>query len=93
MTEPDQPTEELEKMTAEVMRNILGWSALINYGVLLVWFLFFVLAHDWMYRLHTRYFALTAEKFDSVHYASMATFKLLVIVLNLVPYLAMRIVV
>jgi hypothetical protein len=80
-------------MTAELVRNILGWSALINYGVLLLWFLFFILAHDWMYRVHTRFFRLTAEQFDSAHYGSMAIFKLLVIVLNLVPYLAMRIVV
>lgn len=80
-------------MTAEIVRNVLGWSALINSAVLLVWFLFFVLAHDWMYRFHTRFFTLTAEKFDSTHYASMAFFKLLVVVFNLVPYLAMRIVV
>jgi len=80
-------------MTAEIFRSVLGWSALINYGVLLLWFLFFVLAHDWMYRVHTRFFTLTVEKFDSAHYGSMAIFKLLVIVFNLVPYLAMRIVI
>ena len=80
-------------MTAEIVRSVLGWSSLINYGVLIVWFLFFILAHDWMYRVHTKFFTLTVEKFDSAHYGSMAFFKLLVIVLNLVPYLALRIVV
>lgn len=80
-------------MTAETVRSVLGWSALINYGLLVLWFGFFVLAHDWMYRFHTKFFSLTAEKFDSAHYASMAFFKLLVVVFNLAPYLAMRIVV
>jgi hypothetical protein len=84
---------EERNMTAEIVRSVLGWSALINYGVLIVWFLFFVLGHDWMYRVHTKFFSLSTEKFDSTHYASMAFFKLLVIVFNLVPYLAMRIVV
>jgi hypothetical protein len=87
------PNLEERNMTAEIVRNVLGWSALINYGVLVVWFLFFVLGHDWMYRVHTKFFALSVEKFDSAHYASMAFFKLLVLVFNLVPYLAMRIVV
>jgi len=80
-------------MTPEIVRSVLGWSALINYGVLIVWFLFFIAAHDWMYRYHTKFFTLSVEKFDTVHYGSMAFFKLLVIVFNLVPYLALRIVV
>ena len=79
-------------MTAELVRSVLGWSALINYGVLVVWFAFFILAHDWMYRYHTKFFTLSVEKFDATHYATMAIFKLLVIVFNLVPYLALRIV-
>ena len=80
-------------MTAEIVRSVLGWSALINYGVLIVGFLFFILAHNWMYRYHTKFFTLSIEKFDATHYASMAFFKLLVIVFNLVPYIALRIVV
>jgi hypothetical protein len=79
-------------MTPEIVRSVLGWSALINYGVLIVWALFFMLAHDWMYRYHTKFFTLSVEKFDATHYATMAIFKLLVIVFNLVPYIALRIV-
>jgi hypothetical protein len=79
-------------MTVEIIRNALGWCALINYGVLLLWFLFFTLAHEWMYRLHGRWFHLPRERFDGLHYAGMAFFKLGIILLNLVPYLALRIV-
>ena len=79
-------------MTVEIVRNVLGWSALINYGVLIVWFLFFILGHDWMYRFQTRFFTLSVEKFDATHYLSMAIYKIMVIVFNLVPYIAIRIV-
>jgi hypothetical protein len=79
-------------MTVEIFRNALGWSALINYGILMIWFLFFIVGHDWMYRYHARFFTLSVEKFDATHYASMAFFKLIVIAFNLVPYLALRIV-
>lgn len=39
-------------MTIEVTRNFLLWCTLIDYGILLVWFLFFAFAHDWIQQLH-----------------------------------------
>jgi len=50
------------------------------------------LAHDWTWRLHSRWFNLSVERFDAIHYAGIAYFKLTVFVFNLVPYLALRIV-
>ena len=41
-------------MTLEITRKALLWCAVINYAILLVWFLFFVLAHDRMYLLHSQ---------------------------------------
>ncbi len=79
-------------MTVETIRGVLAWCVIMNFGLLLWWFLFFVLAHDWIYRLHTRWFKLTTEQFDTLHYGGMAVFKLAILLLNLVPYLAMRIV-
>jgi hypothetical protein len=38
-------------MSVEVVRGALLWCAIINYGLLLVWFLLFVLPHGWLYRL------------------------------------------
>ena len=79
-------------MTVELLRSVLGWCTLINYAVLAWWFLFIVFAHDLAYRLHGRWFKLSEERFDSIHYTLMGFFKLIVLVFNLVPYLALRIV-
>ena len=79
-------------MSIETARNALLWCAIINYGVLLVWFLFFILARDFMHRLHGRWFHLSVEQFDAIHYAGMAIFKLGIILFNLVPYIALGIV-
>ncbi|MCK8515013.1 hypothetical protein M0534_01535 [Methylonatrum kenyense] len=76
-------------MTAEVLRDLLLWSALVNYGVLLWWFLIFALAHDWMFRFHGRWFALSRSQFDAIHYGSMAGYKLGIFLLNLVPGLVL----
>ena len=79
-------------MTIEIIRAALAWCTVINIGLLLWWFLFITLAHDWTYRLHSKWFKLSVEEFDTVHYAGMAFFKIGIFLLNLVPYLALRIV-
>jgi hypothetical protein len=79
-------------MSIETLRNFLLWSAVINYGLLLWWFLVFLMAHDWMYSFHGRWFRLSVEQFDAIHYTGMAVYKLGIILLNLVPYIALQIV-
>ena len=79
-------------MTLEIIRNALGWCTIINAAVLMIWLLFFMAGRDWIYRIHSRWFRISEEKFDGIHYAGMAYFKMAILVLNLVPYLALRIV-
>jgi hypothetical protein len=78
-------------MTLEIILAALGWSILINFAVLLAWGLGFILAHDWMYKMHSRLFKLTPGQFDTIHYTGMLFFKLCILIFNLVPYLALRI--
>lgn len=79
-------------MTIETARDVLLWSAAINYGVLFLWFAVFRLAHDWIFRLHGKWFRLTVEQFDAIHYAGMAIYKIGVLLFVLVPYIALLIV-
>jgi hypothetical protein len=78
-------------MNLEVVRRVLLWSTIINYGILLVWFFLFMLAHDWMYQLHGRWFHLSVEQFDMLHYAGISVYKIGILLLNLVPYIALLI--
>jgi len=79
-------------MTIEIIRSTLAWCTVINWVLLLWWLLFFTMAHDWTYRFHSKWFNLSVEKFDAIHYAGMAFFKMCILMFNLVPYLALRIV-
>jgi hypothetical protein len=38
-------------MSFDVLRNFLLWCTVINYGILLVWYLFFTLAREWIQSL------------------------------------------
>ena len=77
-------------MDAGFLRDLLGWCAVVNFGVLLVWWMAFLGAHDWMQRLHARWFRLSREQFDAIHYAGMAMYKFGILLFNLVPYLVLR---
>lgn len=61
------------------------WCAIINYGILMVWFLVYVFARDWIYRLHGRWFHLSNEQFDSLQYVWMGNFKIGIFLFNLIP--------
>ena len=46
-----------------------------------------------MFQLHTRWwFKLTPELFDAMHYGGLGIYKLAIWLLNLAPYIALRIV-
>jgi len=79
-------------MSIETLRDALLWCAVINYGVLIVWFLFFIFAHDRLHRLHGKWFRLSVEQFDALHYGGMTLYKVGILLFNLVPYVALRIV-
>lgn len=76
-------------MTVEVVRDALLWCFVINAGLLLFWSLLLMLAHDWIYRLHTRWIKLSEESFNAIHYAGIAFFKITIFVFFLVPYIAL----
>jgi uncharacterized protein DUF6868 len=78
-------------MTIEVTRTLLLWCTVINYGILLVWFLVFVFARDWIQRIHGRWFRVSREQFDALHYAAMSIFKIGIILFNLVPFVVLSI--
>ena len=79
-------------MPIEIVRDVLAWCVVINIGLLLWWWLFLTLAHDFVYRIHEKWFKLSEERFDAIHYSGMLFFKICIFLFNIVPYLALRIV-
>ena len=79
-------------MTVDTLRAVLGWCSVINMGLLLWWFLIIAFGHDLVYHWHTKWFKLSKEQFDAIHYAGIAFFKIGIFFFNIVPYFALRIV-
>ncbi len=79
-------------MTVELLRGMLAWSAVLNMGILLWWFLFLTLAHDWVYKMHSKFYNIQREQFDAIHYAGMTFYKICIFTFFITPYLALRII-
>ncbi len=76
-------------MDIETVRAFFGWCTVINGGFLLLAFVFCAKSGDWVYRMHTRWFPMTRASFTVAMYCFIGGMKVLVIMLNLVPYLAL----
>ena len=79
-------------MSLEMLSNWLLVCGLINMAILMLWGMMFIFARDWIYKVHTKWFKLSDEKFDSIHYLGMALYKLVIFFFNLVPYFALLII-
>lgn len=77
-------------MTFHHALHFLIWSTVINYAILMVWFGVFVFAHNWLYRVHSRWFKIPVETFDAIHYGGIAVYKIGIMLLNLVPLIVMH---
>ena len=68
------------------------WCTIINGGVFLLWGLFSMLTPNLVYRTQRVWFPIPRETFDVVIYAFLGVFKIVFLVFNVVPYLALLIV-
>lgn len=79
-------------MNIVLVRDALLWCAVMNFGLLAVWSLLFVFSHEWLHRLWSRWFRLSAEHFDAINFAGIVFYKVSIILLFLTPYIALRMV-
>jgi hypothetical protein len=79
-------------MDINTFRSFFMWCTIINGSLLLLSFVILASAGDWVYRKHTRWFALPRETFNTVIYCFMGFFKIIYLLFNLVPYIALVII-
>ncbi len=75
-----------------VIRSFLMWCSIVNIGLLAIAFLFITLAGDWLHRIHSLWFPIPRDTFNLVAYCFLGLFKILVLVFNVVPYVALLII-
>jgi hypothetical protein len=84
---PDEIRDTLNTVAAILLRCFI-----LSLVLLLLWFIFFLLAGDLAYWIHSKWFDLTRHDFDLINYYGMALVKAMNVILFLIPYIAIRLV-
>ena len=79
-------------MDIKKITSVLGWSIILNFALLLWWVLWMIFAHDWVYQTQSMVVDISVQQMDVIHYGAMAFYKILILVFNVIPYLAIKIV-
>lgn len=73
-------------------QSFLGWCTVINIALLILWFILVTAFRTQTYKFHSRWFSTNPEDFSQSHYGAMAGFNLFIVVFNLSPYIALRLI-
>jgi hypothetical protein len=78
-------------MDRKFVEGVLLRCFILGFVVLIIWFLFIVVAAGLVYDVHGYIFqGITMDQFQVIHYCGMGLLKLFVFVFFLIPYIAMR---
>jgi len=86
-------------MTKDEQNNLLDAVAgiclrcfVLAFCLLLFSFVFYLLAADWAYSIHSRWFEITRLHFDLMYYYVMAFMKIATFLFFLIPYIAIKLI-
>lgn len=79
-------------MTIQTLTDFFMWCSIINIGLLLFLALTFLLAPNLTYRLQSRWIPMSRESFNVIYYSFIGFFKVVVLVFNVVPWIALEII-
>ena len=78
-------------MDIKTLRRFFAWCTVIDYAILLLWFLLFVFARGWLVGVSGGNYGVLESTVVAMSLGGIGLFKLGVMMFNLVPYIALRI--
>ena len=79
-------------MDIQTLTTFFMWCTIINGGIFILWTIFFVFAPDLVYRMQKKLFPIPRETYNVVIYSFLGLFKIVFLVFNVVPYVALLII-
>lgn len=78
-------------ITLELLTIFLGWTALINIAVLLFSTVMVLAIRERISKIHAKLFGLDQADVGRAYFQYLAQYKIAILVFNIAPYLALRI--
>ena len=79
-------------MNIRTLTAFFKWCTIINGSLLVLSAIMFILAPDFIYSMQNQLFPISREFFDLMMYSFLGIFKIIFLVFNVVPYVALLIV-
>ncbi|MGB7451142.1 MAG: DUF6868 family protein [Lysobacterales bacterium] len=79
-------------MDIQTLTSFFMWCTIINTGMLIFLALIYLLVPNLAYRLQSKFIPISRETFDVVFYSFIGFFKVIVLVFNVVPWIALLII-
>ena len=78
-------------VSIHMIRESFGWCTIINIGILLVVIIVVVLTRVPISKIHVKLFELSEADLSRSYFQFIGQYKLSIYILNLVPYIALKI--
>lgn len=78
-------------LTIATLTEFLGWSSIINIGILIIASLSVMLMRDSMIKIHGKIFGLDTPDLSRAYFQYIAQYKIAIFVLNIAPYISLKI--
>ena len=79
-------------MDIQALTKFFMWCTIINGALFGYSVILFIVAPDFVYRFQNKLFPTPREKFNVVYYSFIGLYKILFLIFNLVPYVALSII-
>lgn len=79
-------------MDIVTVTHFFKWCTIINGGIFLLWTFFLLLTPDLVYRMQSVFFPIPREKYDVVIYSFLGAFKIIFMIFNVTPFIALLII-
>jgi len=79
-------------MDMATLQAFFMWCMILNGGILILSFLITLIARDFVYKMHSKWFPMPRETFNTVIYSFFGIFKMAWLLLNVMPFIALRII-
>jgi len=79
-------------MNIQTLKTFFMWCTIINVALFIVSVILIIAAPDFIYSAHGQLFHMPREAFDVVLYTFLGLYKIIILVFNLVPYVALLII-
>ncbi len=79
-------------MDLQILTTFFMWCTIINGSIMIFWALLLVFTPDYIYHMQSKWFPVPRETFNIIMYAFLGLFKIVFIVFNLIPYIALSLI-